>query len=97
MKEMGNLSHDRCFGTDKSTQKSGYGELTRKIPPLEKGLLPTSPFEKGGWRGISKISPKPLFTKEGNEHPHPFPPPSEGEDEGEGEKIQNHPSRIERG
>jgi hypothetical protein len=37
MKEMGNLSHDRCYGTDKSTQKSGYGELTRKIPPLEKG------------------------------------------------------------
>ena len=34
---MGNLSHDRCYGTDKSTQKSGYGELTRKIPPLEKG------------------------------------------------------------
>ena len=37
MEEMGNLSHDRCYGTDKSTQKSGYGELTRKIPPLEKG------------------------------------------------------------
>ena len=26
---MGNLSHDRCYGTDKTTQKSGYGELTR--------------------------------------------------------------------
>ena len=34
---MGNLSHDRCYGTDKSTQKSGYGELTRRVPPLEKG------------------------------------------------------------
>jgi len=29
MKEMGNLAHDRCYGTDKTTQKSGYGELTR--------------------------------------------------------------------
>ena len=37
MKEMGNLAHDRCYGTDKSTQKSGYGELTRRVPPLEKG------------------------------------------------------------
>jgi len=34
---MGNLSHDRCYGRDKSTQKSGYGELTRRVPPLEKG------------------------------------------------------------
>jgi len=35
MKEMGNLSHDRCYGTEKSTQKSGYGELTRlrKVSP----------------------------------------------------------------
>ena len=35
MKEMGNLSHDRCYGTDKTTQKSGYGELTRlrKVSP----------------------------------------------------------------
>jgi len=51
---MGNLSHDRCYGIDKSTQKSGYGELTN------------------------------------------IPSPLGGEDEGEGEKIQNHPSRIER-
>jgi len=48
----------QCYGTDKTTQKSGYGELTRKVPPLKKG-------EGGGF----KISPKPLFTKEGNEHP----------------------------
>ena len=33
-----------------------------------------SPFGKGGYRGIFKISPKPLFTKEGNEHPHPVLP-----------------------
>jgi len=66
---MGNLAHDRCYGTDKSTQKSGYGELTRRVPPLEKGLLHTSPFAKGGWRGIFKISPKPLFTKEGRTPP----------------------------
>ena len=37
MKEMGNLAHDRCYGTDKTTQKSGYGELTRKNSPFEKG------------------------------------------------------------
>jgi len=55
MKEMGNLSHDRCYGRDKTTQKSGYGELTRKIPPLEKGdrggflKSPLTPlYERGG-------------------------------------------------
>jgi len=69
---MGNLAHDRCFGTDKTTQKSGYGELTRKKPPLKKG-------DEGGF----KISPNPSLRKRG-EHPHPFPPPSEGEDEGGG-------------
>jgi len=31
---MGNLSHDRCYGTDKTTQKSGYGELTNILSPL---------------------------------------------------------------
>jgi len=31
---MGNLSHDRCYGTDKTTQKSGYGELTNIPSPL---------------------------------------------------------------
>jgi len=65
-KEMGNLAHDRCYGTDKSTQKSGYGELTRKKPPLKKG-------DEGGF----KISPKPLFTKEGRTPP-PFPSPLGG-------------------
>ena len=25
----GYLSHSKCYGTDKTTQKSGYGELTR--------------------------------------------------------------------
>ena len=41
MKEMGNLAHDRCYGTDKTTQKSGYGELTRlrKVSPT--GSAPT--------------------------------------------------------
>jgi len=44
--------------------------------------------------GDFEISPKPLFTKVGNEHPHPFPPPSEGEDEGGGENTLSfgHPS-----
>ena len=52
---MENLSHDECYGTDKTTQKSGYGELTRKIPPLEKGdtggflKSPLTPlYERGG-------------------------------------------------
>ena len=75
MKEMGNLVHDRCFGTDKTTQKSGYGELTRKIPPLEKG-------DEGGFL---KSPLTPLYER-GEEHPHPFPPPSEGEDEGGGDR-----------
>jgi len=83
--EMGNLSHDRCYGTDKSTQKSGYGELTRKIPPLEKG-------DEGGFL---KSPLTPSLRKRG-EHPHPFPPPSEGEDEGGGGRNTNHSSRIER-
>jgi len=75
---MGNLYHDECYCGGKTTQKSGYGELTRKIPPLEKG-------DTGGFL---KSPLNPLFTKEGNEHPHPFPPPSEGEDVGGGKKYK---------
>jgi len=35
MKEMGNLAHDECYAADKTTQKSGYGELTNIPSPLE--------------------------------------------------------------
>jgi len=67
-KEMGNLSHDRCYGTDKSTQKSGYGELTRKIPPLEKG-------DRGGFL---KSPQPPLYERGGMNTPTLSLPPQRG-------------------
>jgi len=43
--------------------------LTYKIPPFKKGLLHTSPFAKGGYRGIFKISPNPSLRKRGRNTP----------------------------
>ena len=83
---MGNLAHDRCFGTDKTTQKSGYGELTRKIPPLEKG-------DRGGFL---KSPLTPLYERGGMNTPTFSLPPQRGRMKVGGEEIQNHPSRIER-
>ena len=64
---MGNPSHDRCYGIDKTTQKSGYGELTRKKPPLKKG-------DEGGF----KISPNPSLRKRGMNTPTLSLPPLRG-------------------